>query len=274
MAINPMDYSSKDAVLDIVRTERARFYEVIDNPDNWNVDSRCEGWEVRDLVGHMIDVTEGYLNAWERVRKGEDSPPPLPVTQMADKLNEGALSFRSLSREEAIARLKKDSGQMLDIFDNLTEEEYGSLNIPHGFFGPLPCWLYPVWHIVDYGIHTWDMHWGLGDKDAKLDERTAGFLVFAMFIVMQGTVDQKSAEGVDITYGIKVDGDGGGQWKITVKDGHFSYEPADDLSNLPAVFHYRHPSDFVLTAYLRIDGSTATGDPEVIETAKGLFFHI
>ena len=58
MAINPMAYSSKDVVLDVVRTERGEFYDVIDNPNNWNVDTRCEGWQVRDLVGLNV-VSKG-----------------------------------------------------------------------------------------------------------------------------------------------------------------------------------------------------------------------
>ena len=69
MAINPMDHGSKDVVLDVVSTERGKFYDVIDNPDNWNVDTRCEGWEVRDMVGHMIDVTEGYLGLGRKLAK-------------------------------------------------------------------------------------------------------------------------------------------------------------------------------------------------------------
>jgi len=54
MAVNPMAFSSKDVVLDVVRTERSRFFYVVNNPANWKVDSRCEGWQVRDLVGRGL----------------------------------------------------------------------------------------------------------------------------------------------------------------------------------------------------------------------------
>lgn len=274
MAINPMVYSSKDEVLDVVRTERARFYDVIDNPGNWNVDTRCEGWEVRDLVGHMIDVTEGYLQRWDIAQKGEEAPAPLGWQVMADELNKGALAFRSLSRDEAVARLKSASEKLMAIFEKLTEEEWNNFLVSHVFSGPTPSFCYPAFQIMDYGVHTWDMHWGLGEKEAKLDERTAGVLVPYMLIIWQYSVDQEAAKGVDITYGIKVDGEWGGQWKITVKDGQFSYEPADDLSDVQAVFHYRHPSDLVLTTYQRIQGGETTGDPEVINKVRNLFFHI
>lgn len=274
MAINPMVYSSKDAVLDVVRTERARFYRVIDDPKNWNVDSRCEGWEVRDLVGHMIDVTEGYLARWDIAQKGEPPPAALGWQVMASELNKGALSFRSLSRDEAIARLKAASDRLMAHFEKLSEDEWNNFMVAHVFSGPTPSFCYPAFQIMDYGVHTWDMHWGLGEKNAKLDERTAGVLLPYMFIIWQYSVDQEAAKGVDITYGIKVDGEWGGQWKITVKDGQFSYESTDDLSGVQAVFHYRHPSDMVLTTYQRIEGGETSGDPAVIDKIRHLFFHI
>jgi uncharacterized protein (TIGR03083 family) len=274
MAVNPMAYSSKDVVLDVVRTERGRFYDVIDEPNNWLVDTRCEGWQVRDMVGHMIDVTEGYLARWDMARKGEEAPPAHGWLVMADELNRGALAFRSLSRDEAIARLKTASDKLMAIFENLTEAEWSGLNVAHVFSGPTPAFCFPAFQIMDYGVHTWDMHWGLGDKDAKLDERTAGVLIPYMFIIWQYSVDQEAAKGVDITYGVKVDGEWGGQWKLAIKDGQFSYAAADDLSDLPALFHFTHPSDMVLTTYQRIQGGETTGDPQVINKARSVFFHI
>lgn len=273
MAINPMDYNSRDVVFDVIRTERGRFYDVIDDPDNWQVDTRCEGWQVRDMVGHMIDVTESYLKRWDMARNGV-LPDGLGLVPMGDTLNEGALALRSLSRQEAVARLKEDADKMMNIFENLSQEEWGGFNVSHVFMGPIPTLFYPAFQIMDYGVHTWDMNWGLGQKEAQLDERTAGVLVPYMFILWQATVDQEAAEGVDVTYGIDVDGEWGGKWKITVKDGQLGYELVDDLSDAQAVFHFDHPSDMVLTAYQRFQGGEATGDPEVIDTVRNLFFTI
>jgi uncharacterized protein (TIGR03083 family) len=274
MAVNPMDYRSKDVVLDVVRTERDKFYNVIDDPANWTVDTRCEGWQVRDLVGHMIDVTEGYLNRWEVARSGVEAPAALGFGVMADELNKGALAFRSLSREEAIHRLKSASNKMMETFEELDEQAWGGFMVPHIFAGPLPTFCYPAFQIMDYGVHSWDMRWGLGDKEGILDERTAGVLVPYMFILWQGTVDQEAAKGVDITYGIEVGGEWGGKWKVRVKDGQFSYESTDDLSDAQAVFHFDHPSEMVLTTYQRIQGGEAMGDPEVINKVRNLFFAI
>ncbi len=65
MPVNSMDYSGKDVVLDVVRNEAANFFSIVNDPQNWEVQTRCTEWEVRDIVGHMIDVTEGYLSRWE-----------------------------------------------------------------------------------------------------------------------------------------------------------------------------------------------------------------
>src|SRR5262249_37021648 len=216
MAIDAFDANSKNTVLDVVRTERTKFYDVIDKPSNWNVQTRCTEWQVRDMVGHMIDVTEGYLAAWDRALKGEPPVNAVGTAVMGDSLNKKAQALRSLSREEALKRLKTASDKMLTIFDGLTPEQWNNFMVGHYYLPPL---FYPVFHVMDYGVHSWDMHWGLGQKNAKMDERSAGVLVPFMLILYSATVEPNSAKGVDITYGIEVDGEYGGKWKAKVKDG-------------------------------------------------------
>lgn len=273
MPINPMDPSSKATVLDVARTERAKFYEIIDNPDNWHVQTACSEWQVRDMVGHMIDVTEGYLTAWDLARNGETGQ-PLGLLIMSERLNEHAQAFRSLPRAEAISRLKRVSDEVFAIFDALSSDAWMGTAIPHPYMGPIPACFYPSFQIIDYGIHTWDMKWGLGEKDGQLDERTAGILIPYMFIVMQYTVAEESAQGVDAVIGIVVDSEWGGQWRATVKDGQFSCVPAETLDGVQAVFHFKNTSDFVLTTYQRFPGGETSGDPMIIDQIRHLWFRI
>src|SRR5262244_4360073 len=132
MAINPMESSSKDTVLEVARAERAKFYDIIDDPKNWYVQTRCTEWEVRDLVGHMIDVTEGYLSRWEVAGKGE-SAGALGLPVMGETLNDHALEFRKLSRDEALGRLNDDRSKMMSIFDALTPDEWTGFMITHPY---------------------------------------------------------------------------------------------------------------------------------------------
>src|SRR5260370_1970084 len=108
------------------------------------------------MVGHMIDVTEGYLTAWDIARKGETGN-ALGLRIMSDRLNEHALAFRSLSREEAISRLKSDSNQVFAIFDALTSEESMGSTIPHPYMVPIPPFFSPSFQIIHSFIHTCDL---------------------------------------------------------------------------------------------------------------------
>jgi uncharacterized protein (TIGR03083 family) len=273
-AVNSMDYSAKDIVLDVIRKEAADFFALVDDPKNWTVQTRCTEWQTRDIVGHMLDVTEGYLTRWEKARNKVDAS-TAGLLVMADQLNEKAQSFRSLPREEAIARLKKDYARMMDIFKNLTEQEWGGFIVMHPFMGPLPTLFYLAFHVMDYGVHTWDIRYGLGEKTRKLDERTAGVLVpYMLYALLPSTVDASSAAGVDQQYGIEVSGEWGGRWLASVNDGKFQATPETvGFEGCDAVFSF-DPSDFVLTSFQRFPGGAARGDPQVIETIRGLFFRI
>jgi uncharacterized protein (TIGR03083 family) len=273
-SVNTMSYEAKPLLLDVVKTERQAFYDLIDEPANWEVQTRCSEWQVRDVVGHMIDVTEGYLARWEVARKGETAPDALGLAAMAKLLNEHALAFRAYPREEVIGRLKAASERMLAIFEALTEDEWSNFLVPHPYMGPLPTFFYPAFHVIDYGVHTWDIRYGLGEKLRKLDERTAGVLIPYMFVLFQYTVHEGSAAGLDTVYGIEVSSQWGGRWRVTVKDGQFSAAPEEgDFSGCEALFSF-DPSDFVLSAYQRFPGGCARGDEDVINRVRGLFFAI
>jgi len=272
--VNSMDYSGKDTVLDVVRQEASDFFKLVDDPKNWNVQTRCTEWEVRDIVGHMIDVTEGYLTRWDKARRGEGAT-SAGLLVMSHDLNQGAQSFRSLSREDAISRLKNDYSRMMDIFQKLTPDEWNNFIVTHPFMGPLPTLFYPAFHVMDYGVHTWDIRYGLGEKTRELDERTAGVLIpYMLFALLPSTVDAASSRGVDVTYGIKVTGDWGGKWRATVRDGKFEAKPEpDDFKGCDSIFEF-NPSDFVLTAFQRFPGGAARGDYQVINKVRSVFFTI
>ena len=77
-----------------------------------------------------------------------------------------------------------------------------------------------------------------------------------------------------MVFGVKIDGEWGGQWRVTVKDGTYTYEPADNLDGVQALFHFKDASDFVLTTFQRFPGGETSGDPKVIDQVRHLFFRI
>ena len=269
--VNPMAAEAKDTVLEVLRRDRKKFFDLVEDLKNWNLQTRCTEWEGRDLVGHMIDVIEGYFKNWEIARKGETTS-ALGLGVMGEKLNDHALEFRKLPREEALARLRRDADQMLAMLEALTPEEWTGFLVTHPYMGPVPAGFYPAFQIMDYGIHPYDVEYGLGDKLAEIDEATAGVLIPYCHIIMKYTVDQDSAKGVDCVYGMDVSGPWGGRWRVTVKDGQWDSAPEEgNFEGCDALFRYT-PSDFVLTTFGRFPGGSATGDPEVIEQVRRLFF--
>jgi len=274
-AVNSMSWAGKPVLLDVIRTERRAFYDLIDDPANWEVQSRCTEWKTKDVVGHIIDTTEGYLYRWDMAHKGQ-LPEVLNPLVFAEKANEGAQAMsNSLTREQAIARLKAAADKMMATFEALSEDEWNNFIVHHRYMGPLPSFIYTAFQVMDYGVHTWDIRYGLGDKLGKLDERTAGVLVpYMLFGLMPPTLEAESAKGLDIAYGIEVSGRWGGKWRATVKDGKFQATPeAGNFEGCQAVFSY-NASDFVLTSFQRFPGGSARGDPEVIEKVRNLFFRI
>ena len=270
--VNPMSAEGKDTVMTVMRRDRDNFTRLVSDPKNWNVDTRCTGWQVRDLVGHMIDVMEGYFKNWEAAEAGKEGT-ALGLPVMGETLNDHALEFRKLSREEALERFKKDAMKLDGILDGLKPEQWTGFMVYHPFGGPVPAGFYGTFQIMDYGVHPYDIEYGLGNKLATIPEDSAGLILPYAFIFWQLTVDQKVAEGKAFTYGIQVDGPWGGKWRATVADGKWSAAPeTGNFEGCDALIHFNGAADAVLTFFQRFPGGSASGDEEVINTIRRLHY--
>ncbi len=269
-AMNP---ASKENLLRVVREEAEGMFELAEVPENWEHATPCGHWQVRDIVAHMVDVTEGYLEAFRIARAGETAPPPIGLLTMAERLDEHALAFRSVPQQELLQRLRGDYDQMMAIFEELTPEEWTGLMAPHPFMGPVPAFFYPTFHLVDYGVHGWDVREGLGLPNG-LSGDVADFLAPIMFILWQATTVPDRVGSDPIRAGVRVSGRNGGMWRVTVDEAGYAFEQvADDGADLPVVFDF-DPGSLVLNAYGRIHAGTAYGDPETANRYRGLFHSI
>src|SRR5438270_8981841 len=149
--VNPMSAEGKDTVMTVLRRDRENFTRLISDPKNWNVDTRCTGWQTRDLVGHMIDVMEGYFKNWEAAEAGKEGT-ALGLPVMGETLNDHALEFRKLSREEALERFKKDAEKLDKMLEDLSPEEWTNLMVYHTFAGPFADGCSGPIQIMDSGV--------------------------------------------------------------------------------------------------------------------------
>ncbi|MBV9359453.1 MAG: maleylpyruvate isomerase family mycothiol-dependent enzyme [Chloroflexi bacterium] len=268
--VNVMDYSGKEFLLKLDRSERSDFYRLLDEAP-WEGPTASGHWQVRDVCGHLMDVTEGYLARFALARAGQEAPAPLGLPIMAQKLDEGALRFRSLIKEQAIARLKSNSDQLFEIFDGLDQQSWAGEMVSHVYMGPLPACFFAGFQLIDYAIHAWDIKVGLG-RDEPLSDEAAITLIPFMLLVIQYTVDATHAENLKCSFGIEISGAGGGSWRVDVDGTSVSFAEGP-TQGCQTIFNFT-PNEFVLSTYQRQRSGTATGDLALAEQLRDLLFKI
>ena len=268
--VNVGEFAGKKFLLDLDRAERAQFYKLLDEAP-WEGKTASGHWQVRDLCGHMIDVTESYLDRFAIARAGKEAPAATGLPGMAKKLDEGATSFRSLSKADALARLKTASDKMFEIFDALNEKDWPGEIVTHAYMGPLPAYFFAAFQLLDYSIHSWDIKTGLG-RDEPLSDAAAVTLIPFMMIVLQYTVDAQRAADLKAKFGIQITGPGGGSWAVDVEG--TSVTIAEGSTEGAQTLFTFEPSEFCLSIYQRMRGGTVSGDAGIGERVRDLLFKI
>src|SRR5690606_9332204 len=105
---------------------------------------------------------------------------------MAKHVDAGARALRSVPQPELLERLRTARDRMLSIAGELTDQEWAELMVPHKYMGPLPASFYPIFQVVDYTVHNWDIRQGIGAAHG-LDGEAADLLVPLCFLLWQYT---------------------------------------------------------------------------------------
>ncbi len=262
-------YAAKDNLLAVLSKEADGLFEMAENGP-WTATTACPQWEARDIVGHLIDVTESYFVGFDAARAGTAAADPLGLKVMQERLDEGAKEYRGLDQAEAVARLRADFAKMMEISEALTADEWGGMQVGHKYMGPLPTFIYPTFQLMDYGVHGWDIRQGSGRAHALAGD-TADLLAPMMFILWQVTAEVP-ADMEPYSVGIRVSGRNAGDYKVSISGEGLSYAQ-DDLSGVPAVIEFDAGS-LVLTAFGRVNAGTIRGDRAVADQFLNSFFRI
>jgi uncharacterized protein (TIGR03083 family) len=267
---NAMTYEGKDTILRVVRQEAEAMFAMVERPENWEAPTACAGWSTRDVVGHIIDTTEGYFRAFDAARGQGEVPEPHGLPLMSEKANQGATAFRGVPQAELVDRLRADFEKMQGILQPLGPDDWTGLMVTHPYMGPVPAFFYAAGQLMDYGVHSWDIRETSGRAHA-LSGDAADLLVPFMFAIWQGTV---RAEEVTepFTIGIRVSGRNGGDFRVSVSDQGLTYEQGE-VDDLPALIEFDAAS-LVLRAFGRLNSGTARGDQALAERYLNLFFSI
>lgn len=72
------DYAARDNLLRVVRDEAGALFRMAASSDAWTAPTACPQWQVRDIVGHLIDVTESYF-VWQSTTDVPEETEPFAV---------------------------------------------------------------------------------------------------------------------------------------------------------------------------------------------------
>jgi uncharacterized protein (TIGR03083 family) len=268
---NAMTYEGKDTILRVVRDQAQQMFALAEQPGAWDAPTACESWEVRDVIGHLVDTMEGYFKAFDVARSGATAENAYGLLGMHERAGDSARAFRNLSQQEMMSRIRDDFATMMGLLEPLSEEEWTSMIVPHFYMGPVPAFIYAAGQLMDFGVHTWDIREGQGKAHA-LSSDAADLLVPFMFIIWQSTI-RPDADRSPFTVGVSITtGHNAGTYRVTVTEDGMSYEPGS-VDDLPAVIEFDAGS-MVLTAFGRINAGTVKGDGALADRFLNLFHRI
>ena len=83
-------------LLEVLRREIDGIFELAADPARWLMPTACAGWELRDMIGHLLDANESYRAGIDIARHGGTAPEAVGVAGMAK------VSFEALEAPAAL----------------------------------------------------------------------------------------------------------------------------------------------------------------------------
>ena len=268
---NATTFAAKENLLRIVQKEAQAFFTLAEAPENWRMPTAAGHWQVCDIVAHIVDTTEGYIQRFETTRAGGTAEGIAPLTDMSHNANKFAQELRNIPREELLGRLHSAFDTAMTMFDEVGDQDWDSFIVVHAYMGPLPAFFYPIAQVMDYGVHGWDVREGL-QMSHFMDPDAADILVPFMFVLWQATTDTSRLQGSDLDVAVRVSGRNAGTTRLKVTKDGMVYEPGDE-EGAQVVLDF-DPASLVLTAFGRARSGTPYGDQDAARRFAGLFFRI
>jgi uncharacterized protein (TIGR03083 family) len=267
---NFQDPAGRERLLGVLRREIDEMFHLAADPTRWHTPTACPGWEIRDMIGHLLDATESFQTGFDIARRGGTAPASIGVAGMAKASDEAARAFRPVARDELLARLRAKTDQLIHEFESLSDADWTGLIIPDRYMGPLPAMIIAAGLLAGYAVHGWDVRQGFGAPHAIAGD-AADLLVPFVFLLWWATADTAA---VDVPYaiGIRTTGHNGGETRFDVTDKGLQFQPAN-IDTCAAILEF-DPATLLLTAHNRINGGTVRGDPQLATNFRSLFVSI
>ena len=264
-------YEGKDTILRVVREEAEKTFDLVADPECWDRNTACARWTTRDVVGHLVDTTEGYFAAFDAARAHSDADPEFSLTQMSQVAGDRAIGFRASTQGQMLERLRTDFDKIMELLDGIGPDDWTGLMVTHPYMGRVPAFFYAAGQLMDYAVHSWDIREGAGREHAMSGD-AADLLVPFMFVLWQSTL-KPDADKSPFELGVRVfGGHNAGETRISITPDGMTYAPGD-LDDLPCVLEF-DAAGLVLTTFGRCRAGTVRGDQGIAERFLNLFYRI
>jgi uncharacterized protein (TIGR03083 family) len=267
---NFLDPAAKPRLLGEIERELAAMFELAAEPAHWTTPTACEGWEVRDMIGHLVDVSEAYVDAFAQARSGNSARTAVGVSGMANAAFDAARAFRGIAQDEMLARLRRSTDAVMREFEALSDDEWTQLAVADPYLGPLPAMVIAEGSLGGYVVHGWDVRQGLGGPHG-VSADAADLLVPFVFLLWSATADTST---VDAPYsiGIRTTGRNGGDTRCTATLEGLQCAPGE-IDDCDAIIEC-DPGSLVLMAYNRINAGTIRGNAQLANAFRSLIVAI
>lgn len=264
-------YEGKETILRVVREEARKTFELVADRDSWERSTACSRWTTRDVVGHLVDTTEGYFAAFDAARSHSDAGPAFSLAVMNQVAGDRAIEFRASTQEEMLERLRTDFDKIMELLSGIGPDDWTGLMVTHPYMGPVPAFFYAAGQLMDYAVHSWDIREGAGHAHAMSGD-AADLLIPFMFVLWQSTLDP-DADKSPFQIGVRVlGGHNAGDTRVSISPDGMTYEQAD-LDGLPCVLEF-DAAGMVLTTFGRCRTGTVRGDQALATRFLNLFHRI
>ena len=210
-------------------------------PEQWESQSACAEWQVRDVVSHLIGGAERQAESMERGRGGDSGPPAGFVPS-----EPAALSAANAQRD--IDRRGEMAGHILESFDASYEKLHqefdefakGSWDTLawHMRRGAMTGAAYVELRIQELAIHDWDIRSAF-DSNAGLDPDCVPVLLDMSPRWLRMCFRPSAPLAKPVVYGFNVSGE---SYRMTVTGDEFQMEAGEasqaDLSLSATGEHY------------------------------------
>ena len=158
----------------LIASETARLKDYVQDtgPEQWGLDSPCEGWTVGDVIGHLGWAAEFFGDAISNGRSGTTSAPPglpeigtLPPAEIPDFIARMAKEYNHAADADLSDAFTSSVDRLNGIFASMEDDDWAKEC--WSFRGLQAASAYVTTRISEVVIHSWDIRFP-SDSEASL----------------------------------------------------------------------------------------------------------